>query len=283
MKKYLLLIITAFSLITAGEAQLSTANGNSVLDNNNFYGIIGSGNLSVKTNNAELKSYVKLFKPSGRIVGIKDSRLTSNITKQNATHFNQFYQQDTTRKLVQLVKEATELIRVKGEAAFNDLRLPGSRWRRGETYIFVLDPKGNMLVHADPQLEGKNQLNLKDINGKPIIRGLLAAATTFPNKPEGWYHYQWPVPGGLLPRWKSSYVQLVRVPSGKSYIVGSGMYNDRMERDFVIDAVKDAVGQIEKNDKEAFRLFHDPSSPFMVKDAYIFVIDMNGVDLVNPA
>ncbi len=193
------------------------------------------------------------------------------------------YQYKETRELVQLVNEAADLIHVKGEAAFSDFGLTGSRWRQEDIYIFVLDSDGNMLVHPDPELKGKNQLALKDISGKPIIRGLLGAATTFPDKPGGWYHYQWFVPGGLLPRWKSSYVQLVKAPSGKDYIVGSGMYNDRMEREFVVDAVKDAVGQIEKNEEEAFQLFHDPTGPFIAKDAYIFVIDPNGVELVNPA
>lgn len=193
------------------------------------------------------------------------------------------YQYKETRELVQLVKEAADLVHIKGEAAFDDFRSSGSRWQQGETYIFILDPKGKMLVHPDLALEGKNQLDLKDINGKPIIRGLLGAATSLPEKPEGWYHYQWPVPGALLPRWKSSFVQLVKSPLGKSFIVGSGMYNDRMEREFVVDAVKDAVGQIEKSGEAAFQLFRDPTGPFIVKNAYIFVVDANGVEHVNPA
>ncbi|MFI5394175.1 MAG: cache domain-containing protein [Candidatus Binatia bacterium] len=180
------------------------------------------------------------------------------------------------------MKDAAELVHTKGEGAFTNFRVSGSRWRQGETYIFVLDPQGNMLVHPDPAMEGKNELDLKDINGKPIIRGLIGAATTLPSKPEGWYHYQWSVPGEILPRWKSSYVRLVAAPSGRSYVVGSGMYNDRMEKSFVVDEVKDAVGQIEKNGEAAFQLFHDPTSPFIAKDAYIFVFDMDGVDLVNP-
>jgi len=202
---------------------------------------------------------------------------------QKAATLAVVYQYEETRELIALVKDATELVRAKGDAAFSDFRAPGSRWRQGETYIFVLDPKGNMLVHPDSSMEGKNELDLKDINGKPIVRGLIGAATALPGKPEGWYHYQWSVPGGLFPQWKSTYVRLATAPSGNSYIIGAGMYNERMERTFVVDAVKDAVGQIEKNGAAAFPLFHDPTGPFLAKDAYIFVFDMNGVNLVLPA
>jgi signal transduction histidine kinase len=200
-----------------------------------------------------------------------------------ASNLDQLYEQKDTRQLVALVNDAAELVQQKGEAAFADFRASGSRWRQGEMYIFVLDPEGNMLVHPDPVLEGKNDIDLKDINGKPIIKGLIAAATTLPSKPAGWYHYEWPAPGGLLPRWKSSYVRLVVAPSSKSYVVGAGMYNDRMERAFMVDAVKDAVDAIEKNGEAAFPLFHDPTGPFIAKDAYIFVVDPKGIDLVNPA
>ena len=202
-------------------------------------------------------------------------------TKGPAT-LEQLYEHTETRELVALVDDAAELVRTKGETAFNDFRVAGGRWRQGETYIFVLDSEGKMLVHSDPAMEGKNQLDLKDINGKPIIRGLIAAATAIPTKPEGWYHYQWPVPGEILPRWKSSYVRLVKAPSGKGYIVGSGVYNDRMERAFVVDAVKNAVAAIEQRGEAAYELLRDPRGPFIAKDAYIFVTDMNAVELVNP-
>jgi len=206
----------------------------------------------------------------------------SSDAQTASANLDQAYEYRETRELVALVNDAAELVHTKGEAAFPDFRVSGSRWRQDETYIFVLDPQGNMLVHPDPTLEGKNELELKDINGKPIIRGLIDAATSSPSKPEGWYHYEWPIPGAILPRWKSSYIRLVMAPSGKSYLVSAGMYNDRMERAFVMDAVTNAVARIEKNGESAFPLFHDPTGPFIAKDAYIFVIDMNGVDLVNP-
>ena len=197
------------------------------------------------------------------------------------TGFDQPYAREATRQIVALVKDASDLVHDKGEAAFTDFRAAGSRWREGDAYIFVLDPQGNMLVHPDPAMEGKNELDLKDVNGKPIIRGLIGAAT-FPGKSDGWYHYEWPVPGGILPRWKSTYVRLVTAPSGKSYVVCSGVYDDRMERAFVVDLVNGAVAQIETNGDAAYPLFHDRTGPFIAKNAYIFVFNPSGVDLVNP-
>ncbi len=188
--------------------------------------------------------------------------------------------QDSTQWVAALVKEASALVERKGEAVFAEFRKPGSRWRKGETYIFVLDPSGRMVVHNDPSMEGKNQIELRDVKGKPIIRGLLAAAT--PSSPEGWYHYEWPVPGGLLPRWKSSFVKRVKAPSGREYILGCGMYDDRMTKAFVVDLVKDAVAEVESQGTRAFPLFHEPQERFMAKDAYVFVIDREGKDLVNP-
>lgn len=190
---------------------------------------------------------------------------------------------DSTRYLINLVNDAAEMVRKKGDAAFEEFRKPNSRWRQGQTYIFVLDKEGNMLVHLDPEMENKNQLDLKDVNGKPIIRGLLATVTALPEIKEGWFHYQWPAPNGLLPRWKSSFVQLVTSPDENEYIIGSGMYNDRMEKEFVTHMVEEAVGQIEKEGKDAFEKFYDPAGPFLVKDTYIFIMDTTGVELVNPA
>jgi len=201
--------------------------------------------------------------------------------KGNEAGAGQTYEHKETLDIVALVDDAAELVSTKGEAAFSDFRVSGGKWRQGDKYIFVLDTRGNMIVHPDPAMEGKNVLDLKDVNGKPIIGGLIAAAM-LPGKPEGWYHYEWPVPGGILPRWKSTYVRLVTAPNGKSYIVGSGIYNDRMERAFVVDMVRDAAAQVEKNGEAAFSLFHDRTGPFIAKDAYVFVIDPSGVDLVNP-
>lgn len=193
----------------------------------------------------------------------------------------QEYEQAETRALVALVDAAADLVRGRGESAFAELRAPG-RWRGDESYVFVLDADGNMLVHPDPALEGTNQLGLADVDGKRVVRGLLGVVTRSPQRPMGWYHYRWPVPDGLLPRWKSTYARRVEAPSGQSYVVAAGMYNDRMERAFVVDLVHAAVAEIERHGRAAFPLLRDPRGPFLAKDAYVFV-DMDGVELVNPA
>ena len=207
----------------------------------------------------------------------------SGFAQSRAAGVNQVYDYEETRALVALVSDAAGLIQSKGDAAFAEFRVSDSRWRQGEMYIFVLDLEGNMLVHPDGGMEGTNQLGLKDVAGKPIIRGLIDVATTRPDKRAGWYHYQWPVPGGLLPRWKSSYVRLVDAPSGSRYIVGCGVYNDRMERAFVADMVTDAVAQIERSGEAAYPLFFDETGRFRAKDAYVWIVSSDGVDIANPA
>lgn len=224
----------------------------------------------------------QFFRWASRVTLLTALLYPFNGLAQSTSATDQPYQDVETRGLVALVNDATALVQAKGEAAFSDFAVPDSKWRRGETYIFVLELDGTMRLHPDQALQGRNQLDLVDVNGRPIIRGLLGAATTAPDKTDGWYHYQWPLPGEILPRWKSSYVRLVSVPSGKRYVVGSGMYTERMEPGFVVDLVTDAVGQIERNGTKAFPLFYDPAGRFMAKDAYVFVIDMNGVELVNP-
>ncbi len=192
------------------------------------------------------------------------------------------YEHEDTRELVGLVNDAAVLVERDGEAAFDTFRVPDSRWRHDETYLFVVDLEGNMLVHPDEAMEGTNQIDLEDINGRPIIRGLIDAATAVPREPHGWYHYEWAVPGQILPRWKSSYVRLVTAPSGERLVVGAGMYDDRMERAFVVHMVRDAVAEIEKGGVSAFPLLRDRTGRFFAKDGYVFVIDQRGVALVHP-
>ncbi|MDX1603538.1 MAG: hypothetical protein R3209_10735, partial [Salinimicrobium sediminis] len=50
---------------------------------------------------------------------------------------------DSLKLIKALVYDAADLVRSKGDAAFEEFRQPESQWRNGETYIFILDEKGN--------------------------------------------------------------------------------------------------------------------------------------------
>jgi len=189
----------------------------------------------------------------------------------------------SSRALIKRVNDAVDLFNNEGEQAFATFKTQDSPWRRGDDYIFVIDDKGNMLVHTDTSLEGKNVLGLLDVGGKPIIKGLIETAKASSGGQGGWYHYRWPVPGGLFPRWKSSFVMPVTSSTGAKYIIGSGIYTDRMEREFVVDMVNAAAREIETMGESAFALFRDHTGPYLAKDAYVVVFSMEGIDLVNPA
>jgi len=191
------------------------------------------------------------------------------------------YKYKQTQELVSLVKYAALAIEEKGEAAFPEFKKENSQWRHDDIYIFIIDTNGNMVLHPDLALEGKNQMKLKDASGKLIIRGFIDVTSN--NKREGWFHYQWPEPGSIFPRWKSSFVQLVTAPSGKNYIVGSGLYDMKIEKEFIVTLVGSAAELIEKKGKAAFPALRDRTGQFIFKDIYIFVDRPDGVEVVNGA
>jgi cytochrome c len=82
-------------------------------------------------------------------------------------------------------------------------------------FVYTLDGTDCVAHGANPALVGKNLINLKDTNGKYIIRDLSAMA----KKGGGWVDYTWPNPVTKLIDQKSSYVERM----GR-YFVGVGVY-----------------------------------------------------------
>ena len=188
-----------------------------------------------------------------------------------------------TRQLISLVKEAASTLEKQGETVFEQFKKTGSKWLHGDTYIFVIDIKGFVYVNPQrPELQGTNQYNLKDLMGKPFIQSFIKKVTSGTKK-EGWVHYVWYKPGEENPMWKTSFVKLVKTASGKDYIIGSGLYNMKMERIFAIDVVDDAANLILKKGKEAFKDLKDPIGDYNYLTTYVFVIDDKGNDIINPA
>lgn len=187
-----------------------------------------------------------------------------------------------TKGLIELVNDAAALIEKQGEVAFEQFKVRGSKWLHDEKYIFVIDTKGFVYINPQrPELQNTNQLNLKDLMGKPFIQSFIKKATG--PKKSGWVHYVWFKPAEENPMWKTSYVKLTRAPSGKEYIVGSGLYNMKMERIFAVDAVEDAANLILTKGKDAFKELKDPLGDYNFLTTYVFVIDSRGNAIINPA
>ena len=187
-----------------------------------------------------------------------------------------------TRELMAFVEDAAELVSASGpDGACASFREDRSRWRYEDDYVFILDMEGNTLCHpAQPRLEGRSIVDLRDPKGKPIVQMFLRAVE---EDDEGWVHYQWPRPGESTFVWKSTYVKKATGPTGKSYVVGSGLYQMPMERDFVVEKVDEAVRLIEQEGTEALETLRDPAGGFRFYDAYVFVFDEAGVQHVNAA
>lgn len=188
-----------------------------------------------------------------------------------------------TRDLIALVSDAAALVVEQGtEAACAQFRREGSRWFEGERYVFIIDMAGNALCHpAKPSLEGRSVLDLHDPHGKEIVRNFLRDLAG--DKTDGWEHYLWPVPGQSTFYWKTSYVRRVTTSDGRDVVVGSGDYQMKVERFFIVDKVDQAADLIAEQGEAAFAELRSKSGGFRFYDSYIFVMDQSGVHLVNAA
>ena len=196
------------------------------------------------------------------------------------------YRHKRTRELVAFVRSAAKLVEQKGDKAFPEFRSKGGKWFREKEglYVFVLTMGGFEPVNAAfPECEGKNMLWLKDKWGKPLVRDLIAEVSEYGDARDGWTHYQWQRPGETKPTWKTSYVVRATAPSGVDYVVGAGLYDLPMEPEFAVDEVKEAKALIAKKGKAAFPLIRSKTNRFFFKDTYVFVTDVHGIELVNPA
>jgi signal transduction histidine kinase len=179
-----------------------------------------------------------------------------------------------------LVHEAAAAFEQRGEQAYPEFRQPGSKWFHDDVYFFVWTMHATRVFHAaDPGLEGRNERDLKDIQGRPFGQMFLDAGGS--PSGEGWVHYMYPEPGSIFPMWKSSFIKRVRFPSGKEHIIGCGIYNMQMDKAFITDVVNRAAALIAERGKDAFGQLRDRKGPFVFMDTYVFVDSPEGTELVN--
>ncbi len=195
------------------------------------------------------------------------------------------YAYEDTRRLVALVEQAATLMEQKGEDALREFGQKGSRWFTDPYYLFIYQLDGTCVFHpVQAEWVGKNMSELRDMNGKPMVHFVTEIGEEPQKDASGWVFYLWPDKTQLIPQWKSAYVRKVVTPSGKTYVIGSGVYNIKIEKAFVEQCVRMACELLEtKGTEAAFREFRDPASRFVFLDTFIFVLDMLGHTIVDPA
>lgn len=137
------------------------------------------------------------------------------------------------------------------------------------------------VYQPDVEHERTNLIDLQDAGGRPI--GKMIVETAKEEAGRGWVHYRWNRPHETEPLWKSTCLVRAVTPSGKSYLLASGLYQAHVERAFVIDAVDSTAALLEKEDIRAIATLRDPKSRFFFHDTYVFVISATGLELVNRA
>lgn len=86
-----------------------------------------------------------------------------------------------------------------------------------DLYPFIYDMAGKCVAHgARPALIGKNLIDLKDQDGKYLIREMVAISK---GPGSGWVDYKWPNPLTNKIEDKSSYIEKMG-----DYFVGVGVY-----------------------------------------------------------
>ena len=128
---------------------------------------------------------------------------------------------EQARRIEALVDRAAALVAEKGEKAFPEFRVRGSRWFNGYTYVFVDDMAMVSRVNGPrPQLEGRNVMDLKDASGRAFHREWVKILET---SDSAWVSYLWPRPGHARPSRKWTYIRKVSA-GGRSWVVGAGIY-----------------------------------------------------------
>lgn len=123
----------------------------------------------------------------------------------------------TAEQAVAMVKKGVSFVKANGkDKAFAEFNNLNGQFVEGDLYIMVYDMNGVNKAHgSNPKLIGKNLLEIKDAEGKYIVKGLIEAA----NKGKGWVDYRWPNGVTKAVEQKSTYVEKV-----EDVLIGVGIY-----------------------------------------------------------
>lgn len=121
---------------------------------------------------------------------------------------------------VAMVKKAiADMKKLGKEKVVQDVQNQSPQYRDRDLYLAIGTVDGMSLANGNnPKLAGKNILDIKDADGKFIMRDRIEIAKT---KGQGWQDYRWPDPVTKEVQKKSMYVERF-----EDLIVACGVYKN---------------------------------------------------------
>jgi len=188
-------------------------------------------------------------------------------------------------ELVSLLEEAKDYVLENGrEEALEAFGDPEGEFVNGDLYVFAYDFNGTLLAHPYlPELVGRNNLDLLDANGVPMIKNLMEVA----ERGGGFLYNVYPNPAAE----NVEELKLVSVLNVDDDLwIGSGIYLSAQpprfspqDREALKAFVDEALNYSLENGREkALEAFNDPAGEFVRGDLYIFAYDFNGTVLALP-
>lgn len=169
---------------------------------------------------------------------------------------------ESDRQVVTMVESALAYIKANGkEKALAEFNNPDGEFVKHGLYVFAYDFYGiNKALATNPVLVGKNLIDMKDADGKEIIKDMIGIV----RKGGGWYDYKWDG------HEKSSYV----VKVDDTLWLGCGEFKNE-----AVAMVEKALAYIQEKGKDkALAEFNNPHGAFVERGLYIFAYDFNGVN-----
>ncbi|WP_375540007.1 cache domain-containing protein [Rugamonas brunnea] len=127
----------------------------------------------------------------------------------------------TADEAMAMVKKAAEYLKKNGkDKAYAEFNNPKGQFIDRDLYIFAFSANGDGIETANganPKLVGKNVLELRDADGRYMIKDILAIGMSKAGK--GWVDYKWPNPSTGKLDGKRTYVERV-----DDVIIGCGVY-----------------------------------------------------------
>jgi uncharacterized protein len=138
----------------------------------------------------------------------------------------------TREEAIAMVKRVQAKVKKDGlEATVKVINSGAKDFKDRDLYAFILDFDGDDPANAGvPAVVEQNIKDLKDQDGKFLVKGLIAVAR---NQGSGWSDYRWPNPVTKTVEDKSTYVERV----GDRHLVGVGIYRNEQPNENTVGVI----------------------------------------------